>query len=159
MRETASSAALDTNLLLLWLAGNVDRTLLKTFKRVQDFTVGDYRLLQRTVTRFRDLFTTPHVLTETSNFIGQASLYRRDVLLAALESFINNSTEMTSPARELSCRPEFRPFGLTDTGLSDLSGRVTVITMDYRLHGRIEAQGGSCINFNHLRSLANGGSA
>lgn len=159
MREPSRSAVLDTNLLLLWLVGQVDLTLVRTFKRVQDFTPKDYTILRTTLTPFNTLMTTPHVLTETSNFIYQAPPHRRVELLAALERFIDGATEVVSQAREVIRFPGFRALGLTDTALSILSGKATVVTIDYKLCGKIEARGGRCINFNHLRNLEDPGRA
>jgi hypothetical protein len=36
--------------------------------------------------------------------------------------------------------------------MSQLSAEAMVITVDYRLAGKIEAMGGNALNFNHYRS-------
>src|SRR5438445_13474765 len=57
----------DTNILLLLLIGNYDRSLITTFRRTDKFTESDYVLLVDFLSRFATIYTTTHVLTEVSN--------------------------------------------------------------------------------------------
>ncbi len=86
---------------------------------------------------FRRFVTTPHVLAETGNFIDQAPQYRRADLLETYRGFIATQDEVYEDARSLANRDEFAALGLADTGLSSLSTRFTVITMDFQLTGKI----------------------
>lgn len=146
-------ALLDTNLLLLRLAGGVDPTLLETFKRVTMFTVEDLNILAGLLKPFDNVITTPHVLTESSNLLNHAPPYRRMELVAALRDFIRGCEEVYEKATLLTSRAEFDSFGLADSGLASLSKRATVITTDFPLAGLIESQDGNVINFNHHRGL------
>jgi len=65
-------ALLDTNVLLLKMVAETDPSLLRTFKRVQTFEERDIALLDRLLSEFDTLLSTPHVLAEASNFIDQA---------------------------------------------------------------------------------------
>jgi hypothetical protein len=143
---------LDTNLLLLWLVAQTDATLLHQFKRVQQFTYQDIELLQSLIQPYREFVTTPHVLSETSNFLDQAPSWQRDALIDALKDFIRSGVEVYHPADELIDRDEFNAFGLTDTAIAQLSAEAVVLTADYRLAGKIEALGGNALNFNHYRT-------
>ncbi len=62
---------IDSNLLLLLFVGQYDPTRIQKFKRTDQFTVGDYELLADYVEQFRELVTTPSILTEVSNLLGQ----------------------------------------------------------------------------------------
>lgn len=142
----------DTNILLLFLSAQTDISLLRTFKRVQAFNSQDVDLLSIVLQPFRRFVTTPHVLAETGNFIEQAPLYRRADLLETYRSFIADQDEIYEDARSLTDRDEFLALGLADTGLSSLSSRFTVITMDFLLTGKIQQAGGSVINFQQVRA-------
>lgn len=151
MTKPPRIAILDTNVLLLYLVGQTDPSLLKTFKRVDSFETTDLRLLADVLRSFDELLTTPHVLSEASNFVDQCPPYRRVELTAVLRQFAETHTERYEEALRLVGRDEFRWLALTDTGLSSLSMHAVVITTDYRLANHIAYQGGHVINFNHLR--------
>jgi hypothetical protein len=153
LKRRPYKAILDTNLLMLWLVARTDATLLRQFKRVRQFTHQDFERLQDVLRSYRKFVTTPHILAETSNFIDQAPSWRRDALIRQLKDFINDGTEIFEPARRLIERGEFNALGLTDTGMAQLSAEALVITVDYRLAGKIEAMGGNALNFNQYRSV------
>jgi hypothetical protein len=154
MEKRPRAALLDTNLLLLWIAGTTDLSLFKTFKRVQSFTAADYLLLTDALAAFVSLVTTAHILAEASNFLDQAPPYRRSALLSTFREYIDKADEIHLPARQLSLRPEFAPFGLTDTGIAVLGYEATVITTDFRLRGTVLANAGYCVHLQDLRDLA-----
>jgi hypothetical protein len=139
-------------LLLLLVAKTGDLSLLTTFKRVRSFDSLDVDLLAVILKDLHRLATTPHILAETSNFIDQAPRYRRAELVGILKEFIAQQEEVYEDARTLSVRAEFEALGITDTALSSLSLRFTVITTDFELSGRIASVGGSAINFRQIRS-------
>jgi hypothetical protein len=130
----------------------VDVSLLTTFKRVQQFEKEDVALLAHMLRNFDSILTTPHILSETSNFIDQAPLYRRAKLIETFQQYVDKHQERYEPAVNLVSRQEFAQLGLSDTGLSSLSDIAVVITTDFRLAGKIEAMGGRAINFNQARS-------
>lgn len=146
-------AVLDTNLLLLWLVGLVDPTLLLTFKRVNIFTTEDLTTLAELLLGFQAVVTTPHVLTEVSNFTDQTPPHRRPEMKSQLRRFAQECAEIYHASAGLVLRPEFDPLGLADTALSSLSSTTTVITVDRHLAARIALGGGRVINFNHYRSV------
>ena len=58
----------DTNLLVLFAVGSVNRGRIEEFKRTRKYTAADYDLLVRVFEHFdKRLFTVPHVLAEVSN--------------------------------------------------------------------------------------------
>lgn len=152
MNSRPTKVILDTNLLLLLLVARTDETLLNQFKRVQVFTYEDIELLTELLRPYAEFVTTPHILSETSNFIDQAPSWRRSALVDCLKEFIDGGVEVFQPARLLIERDEFNALGLTDTAMSQLSDEAVVMTVDYRLAGKIEAMGGNALNFNHYRS-------
>ena len=146
------TAALDTNVLLLKLVAETDRSLLGTFKRVNLFTLGDVPKLASLLEQYQELVTTPHVLAEVSNFLDQAPAHRRADLIRSFSTFIQNSREAFERAKQLVTASDFESLGITDTALLSLSSNLTVVTTDYELWGRIVRVGGNCVNFNHFRT-------
>lgn len=142
---------LDTNLLLLWVVALADLTILRDFKRVSTFSAQDAILLRDRLKNSTQLVTTPHVLTETSNFIFQARQHQRPKLAEALRTFALSSLEIYEPAEQLMRGEEFLFLGLTDAALASVSREVVIVTMDWDLHGLIEQRGGTAINFHHYR--------
>jgi hypothetical protein len=138
--------------MLLWLVARTDATLLHKFKRVQIFTYQDIELLRDLLQPYREFVTTPHILSETSNFIDQAPPWQRPALVEQLKDFIRSGVEVYEAAKTLIERDEFNALGLTDSGMAQLSAEAVVITVDYRLAGKIEAMGGHAVNFNHYRT-------
>jgi hypothetical protein len=57
----------DTNLLVLYAVGTVNRSRIETFKRTRQYTMDDYDLLVRVLGNFEHLYTVAHVLVGTTN--------------------------------------------------------------------------------------------
>jgi hypothetical protein len=140
-------------LLLFFLAMQVDLGILRSFKRVSNFRSSDLQPLKDLVGAFSALITTPHVLTEVSNFIDQAPPQWRPQLIDALRSFIIEQEEHFEESSRLVELPEFAHLALADTALLSLSRSVSVATLDYELYGRILAVGGRAIHFDHVREV------
>ncbi len=136
----------------MWLAGRTDITLLEKFKRIGMFSRQDLELLRDILLPFDSFVTTPHILSETSNFLDQAPYWLRAALLQEFKNFIRQGVEVYDPAESLMERDEFNVFGLTDTALSKLSSDAVVITVDFRLAGKIASNGGHVLNFTHFRA-------
>jgi rRNA-processing protein FCF1 len=157
-RHLGKSIALDSNLLLVLIAGSLGVQLFKSFKRVRAYTMEDYELLVRLLQSFTVLITTPHVLTEVSNLANSLrASYKYDwyTSFAALVGSERNIgvREKWSPAADLSEEPEFLQFGLTDTALAELTSEALVVTEDYRLSGTLRNRGIPVLNFGDLRSV------
>jgi len=61
----------DTNILLLYFVGSVNPKRISQFKRTNQFNVDDFELLIQILGYFQKIVTTPNILTEVSNLIGQ----------------------------------------------------------------------------------------
>ena len=62
---------IDSNLLLLLFVGLRDRDRIQKFKRTAQFTIRDFERLAAFIRRFKEVVTTPSILTEVSNLLGQ----------------------------------------------------------------------------------------
>ena len=151
MTVSDRSAALDSNLLLLYLVSRDNHLLhlIGTWKRLNTFERQDAVRLVRLTSTFRSLLTTPHVLTETSNFIGQLAESAKSVLLANFKSYIDQTEEYSTPARVVSDHPAFSRLRLTDCALLELPIACTILTVDFHLAAQRRSSGGLVMNFNH----------
>jgi rRNA-processing protein FCF1 len=158
-RHVGKRVLLDSNLLLVLLAGKLDSRLFGSFKRISTYSLEDYELLERLLRRFSILITTPHILAEVSNLANSLSeQWREDWLrsMAALLSCHNCKPlidECWTPAKQLVVNPEFLAFGLTDAALAQLSNQALIVTDDFRLSGILRQRKVSILNFRDLRKM------
>src|ERR1035437_8630030 len=156
-RHSGKSVLLDSNLLLVFLAGSLDPPLFGRFKRVSAYTLKDYELLVRLLSSFTVLLTTPHILTEVSNLANslperfKPDWQRNLATLIASQQETPGLRERWTAATELAQMPEFAAFGITDAALTKLSSEALVITEDYRLSGVLRSRGVHVLNFGDLR--------
>ena len=143
--------ALDAQLLLLLLAGEVGCRLDEGTPKLKQYRYEDYELLVEIVGN-AGLVAIPNVLTEVSNLIGQETGFRADQLRCALHVFAVRADECYVPSRVAAARPEFNRLGLTDAAwLCVHEPRTTLWTDDIMLHIAATAIGVDCRNFSHLR--------
>src|SRR3984957_10032491 len=92
-----SGLLVDTNLLVLFAVGSVNRNRIETFKRTRQYTRDDYDLLVRVLQEYEPLFTVAHILAEVSNLTdlpGAERLQARRVLKETIS--LLNEAEITS---------------------------------------------------------------
>lgn len=146
---------IDTNLLLLLVVGRYDLAAITTFKRTKKFIGDDYRLLSSFVAEFKQVITTPNILTEVSNLSAQIDTRFRKALFGVLAREIEPLVERYVSSRTVCGSPEFINFGLTDAAMKQiLRDDLLVLTDDFPLAGHLAKEGIDVINFNHIRTLA-----
>jgi hypothetical protein len=143
----------DTNLLLVLLVGALDLSQVDRFKRTRAYSREDYALLAAFVGEFQRMLTTPNVLTEVSNLLGQLAEPLRRRALVALGVLTGEFGEKYVPSKELVVNPFFSVLGLADASIiHSIDESVTVLTDDLQLYVRLSSAGVDAINFNHLRA-------
>ena len=78
---------IDTNLVVLFAVGTVNRKRIEAFKRTRQYTEADFDLLLRLLDRPGPVYTTPHILAEVSNLTdlsGPERVTVRQVLKQAI---------------------------------------------------------------------------
>lgn len=70
-RYYAKGIIIDTNILLLYLVGRVNRERVPRFKRTAQFIPEDYDILLQLVNNFQKVITTPNILTEVNSLANQ----------------------------------------------------------------------------------------
>ncbi|HEX3799916.1 MAG TPA: hypothetical protein VH413_14575 [Verrucomicrobiae bacterium] len=148
---------LDTNILMLYLVGLTNRSLIQRFKPIsnQRFSESDFDLLCEIISRFKNLITTPHILTEVSNHSDKLKGKDRWKFCNVIRLFITESDEHYSPSKELSQQEYFPEFGLTDTAISKVAaGKFFVLTTDFKLAALLGKRNIDVRNFTQLRLLS-----
>ncbi len=145
----------DSSLFLLLVVGLLDPRQIERFKRTQVFDPGAFDLLKRVVRLFARVVTTPNVLTEVSNLLGQLPEEGRERYSSVFADLAGRTEEEYRPSRGLVAHDHFAKFGLTDSSIVDTcKGKYLVLTVDFPLFHYLTNVGIDAINFNHLRGLA-----
>lgn len=144
----------DTNLFVLLLVGLVNTKRIQNFKRTQDFTVEDFRTLERLVQWFgAPLIATPHVLSQVSDLTDLPG-WERTRIRELFKQIVEKVDEQYDPAKQLIHHSLFTRFGLGDASVAAVCGRrVVVLTADVQLQVALGASGLDAINFNHVRMM------
>lgn len=143
---------IDTNLLVLFVVGSVNRDRIENFKRTRQYSKTDYRLLLRVLEDFKPLYTLAHVMAEVSNLTdltGPERLKARHILKETLA--ILQEPEMPS-VRAAQSAP-YESLGLVDAAIAALAReyKCAVLTDDLDLYLALSREGIVALNFTHLR--------
>ncbi len=144
----------DTNLLVLFLVGSVNRRRILNFKRTQNFDVGDFDLLLRLINWLGPrLVSTPHVMSQVSDLTdlpGKELHEVRRLFCAAVETI----EEIYDPSRGIVEDALFARLGLADAAIASACSKgILVLTSDLKLHLALEERELDTLNFNHVRAL------
>ncbi len=145
----------DTNLLVLYAVGSVNRNRIETFKRTRQYSKTDYGLLVRVLMNCEPLYTVAHVLAEVSNLTdlpGAERLYARLVVKETIS--LLNEVGMAS-ARAAEDRL-YQDLGLADAAIGAVARahNCAVLTDDLDLYLRLSHDGVKVLNFTHMRAYA-----
>lgn len=145
---------IDTNILLLYLVGSLNRDRISRFKRMAQFVPEDYDLLLELVNNFQKIITTPNILTEVNSLANQLGEPERSQCMNLFRDLIYPISEVYLESSIITNHEVFSRFGLTDCGIILLAkDKYLVLTDDLKLHLYLKAQGIDTINFNNLRIL------
>ena len=147
---------LDSNLLVLYVVGQADRRLVRSFKRTREFTDADFRLLFGLMASFSSLVTTPHVLTEVNGLTNQLTGAHRQNVRAWIALDTPRWDERHAPAAALTGTAAFARLGLTDAALVSLARAPDgpfVLSTDGALVQFIAGSGGAADTFSTYQRL------
>lgn len=144
----------DSNLLLLFLIGAVNRDLIQKFKRTKHYLPEDYDTLVKYLSQFSKRVTTPNVLTEVSNLGNSLPDNWKASFQSVLQHAVQILDETYMPSNSVVATHECARFGLTDSAITALvKGKYLLLTDDLRLSQYFQKSGGDAVNFNHIRTL------
>jgi predicted nucleic acid-binding protein len=143
----------DTNLLVLFTVGTVNRARIGTFKRTSRYTTKEFELLRRVLAKFSKVYTVAHILAEVSNLTdlpGMELARARRVLKVAISSL----DEAEMPSIQAAEDPLYSSLGLVDAAIGAVARvhNCTVLTDDFDLYVRLSRDLVDVINFRHLRA-------
>jgi hypothetical protein len=133
--------------------GRYSPTLIERFKRTDPYSVDDYQRLEGHLGAALELLTTPHILTEVSNLLGQLAEPARGGCRRSLAAMVSDLRERAEPAAALVASKLFAPIGITDAAIEHLAGpELTLVTDDFQLGGILEKRGVDVWNLRRIRS-------
>lgn len=104
----------DTNILLLYIVGTVDIDLIRNFSRTANFSENDFYIVSKFIDIFDIKITTPHILTEISDLLGN----KRELQIA-LGKYIELMEEKFLQSKQIAKTKTFLQFGLADTAITE----------------------------------------
>lgn len=139
----------DTNILLLYVIGSFDPVTIYKFSRTSNYTEDDFTRVSKFIDNFDIKITTPHILTEASNLIGN-----RKEIQAFLKTFITLSQEIFIPSLAVSSTESFLKFGLADSATVETSQNLYLtLTDDRPLYGYLINRGIDAVNLDQIRMI------
>ncbi len=155
MKYKKRGTIIDSNLLLLYFVGACDEDRISSFKRTNTYTKDDYSLLCRYIEQFKEVLTTPQILTEVSGFLNQLGSDLKPSFYKTFSEQVESFRESYRESKVLSKSSDFIKYGLTDTGIIEgaMENEMLVLTDDFRLSGYLNSLKIDAINFNNIRML------
>lgn len=139
----------DTNILLLYIVGIVNVDLIRNFSRTINFTENDFYLVEKFINFFDVNITTPHILTEVSDLLGN-----RIELQLALGKYIELIEEKFLESKQITRTKTFLQFGLADTAITETAkNSYLVVTDDNPLFGYLVNQKIDAVNLDQIRMI------
>ena len=151
----ARGVIVDTNLLVLFTVGTVNRNRVETFKRTRQYTTGAFDLLVQVLKGFDPLYTVPHVLAEVSNLTdppGSEGPLARSVL----RQVITLLSEVEIPSARAAEDRLYEDHGLADAAIGAVARahNCGVLTDDLDLYLRLSHDNVDAFYFTYLRDSA-----
>lgn len=146
---------IDTNLLVLFVVGRVNRARIETFKRTRQYTLADYNLLVWALAQFTVVYTVPHILAEVSNLTdlaGFEGFHARRIL----RQEINVMREVYVPSAQATSGKAYERLGLVDAVIGEAARahHCGVLTDDFALYQLLSRESVSVVSFSQLRARA-----
>ncbi|WP_323384369.1 hypothetical protein [Methanobrevibacter sp.] len=150
---------LDSELLILILAGLCDKGFIKQIKSTKKFSEENYEKLSSILSKFKIIMTTSHILAEFSNLnrdthTKKDNNYYRKELFEKFKELLQDEylQEELIDITELTEDRSFNRLGVADIGIKKISKNKDygVITADLNLYLDLLNSEINCINFSHF---------
>jgi rRNA-processing protein FCF1 len=155
IRNRNRGVIVDANLLLVYIVEDVNPNRLSKFTRTSQFDAQSHELLVELIGNFNPIVTTPNILTEVCNLLGNLKEPERSQCLSLVKYLTESKAifqefyiESKIAANEI-C---FTSLELTDSVISHLAkkDKYLLLTIDLKLHLHLLSEGIDSINFNNL---------
>jgi len=145
---------LDSNLLVLFIAGMSSREYIGRHRRLRDYSEEDFDLLVEFIRPMSALVVTPNILTETSNLLSGIAEPARSHIADTFRQIMGSMDERFVQSTRAVEQREFPRLWLTDAAvLTELANSHVLLTADLDLYLAASQRRYSAVNFNHLRQL------
>lgn len=153
IRYRQKGILIDTNILLLYFVGTVNRQRISQFKRTQQFIPEDYDTLLAIINYFsKKIVTTPNILTEVNSLANQLGEPERSQCFTLFSQNISSLEEFYNESKIIVQHEKFIKFGLTDCGIINLvRDKYLVLTDDLKLANYLQKEAIDTVNFNNIR--------
>jgi rRNA-processing protein FCF1 len=147
---------IDTNLLLVYLAGLFDRAHVGRIGRSKGYSPEDFDLLARLIRPFRTIFVTPQILAELSNLSPDGANAAFARYYAGLVKVLRDASEEHVPKDLMLGSPALPRIGFTDLSIVEAAKKhkCLVLTDDFRAAGYVRSANVPVLNMNQLRGEA-----
>ena len=145
---------LDSNLLVLFIAGMSSREYIGRHRRLRDYSEEDFDLLVEFIRPMSALVVTPNILTEASNLLSGIAEPARSHIADTFRQIVGSMDERFVQSTRAVEQREFPRLWLTDAAvLTELANSHVLLTADLDLYLAASQRRYSAVNFNHLRQL------
>jgi len=146
----------DSNIMLLFLVGSYDINYINIFKRTMKYTIEEYYFIRDLLTTYyyKDkVYTSPHILTELSNFSLNIQGNRINKYFDFFIKIFSDVCEIYIEKNKIIEFKELPKFGITDIGIFKIAKEknLLVLTDDFRLSSYLLD---NCINALNLRNIS-----
>jgi predicted nucleic acid-binding protein len=147
----ARSVVLDTNLLVLLVAGYTDENLVARHKNLSSYDSDGFDLLVETLAGYSQVVLTPNTLTEASNLLRQIRDPDRSRVTLMLRHLIQKHEERYIVSKDAAAEKTFVRLGLTDAALLVVAREHgSLLSADNALYLAASTEGIEALNFAHL---------
>ena len=143
---------LDANVLVLYIAGRIDKGLIGSHRRLREYVEVDFNILILFLRLSKNIVTTVNILTKISNLLENKAAEGPNRLLAELHRVVLETKEIVVVSADACEVDGFTRVGLSDAGLLLLAtSESPIITADRELYERAcRNNPDSAFNFWHL---------
>jgi hypothetical protein len=153
LEKAGKEVIVDANVLILYFVGTANKEYIQKVKATKDiYNEKDYETIKFILSKFKDIITTPNILTEVSNFVGQKDYLKEDLFDTFMDLICSSCfIEEFVDSPKISKDRAFNRFGLTDIAIAKLSEqKIGVITQDFDLFRELERREIPVLNFNYV---------
>lgn len=145
---------LDTNIFLLFLIGNFDKSFIKDFKRTMKYDPEEFEWLNVYVSYFSTIYITPQILAETWNFVEKITEPKFSLFLESTLNIVDVIEEKYINKSRVVNNQSFSYVGVTDTSIIEaaIELNLLVITDDFRSFTYYSEHDVSVINLNQFKT-------
>ena|SRR2546423_4054991 len=149
-----ATVLLDSNLLVLLIAGMSSREYIGKHRRLRDYSEEDFDLLLDFIGPMSAVIVTPNILTETSNLLSAIGEPARTHIAGTFQQLVGAWEERFTQSVHAVEQSEFPRLWLTDAAiLHEMANSHVLLTADLDLYLAASQRGFTAVNFNHLRPI------